>query len=193
VTNLKYEVYRLNKYYKHGLLYLSFFAIFSLVMGCSLFGGLDDAQKTSATFVNSFFAKGEKPTAEVRYQKLVSTISANMKDSPATAEAKPYAIQFISKFMKQGLYKNYFIADHPTEPQTDTRRTIVVKFPANSLGGDGNIFGDGTANNKESFGQLVLNKEGDNWKITEIKDADTQALQKADVDWKEVKPTDYLN
>jgi hypothetical protein len=186
-------VNRLNKWFKQAIMYLSLFAVFSFTVGCSLFGGLDAPQKTTATFINAFFAKSKTPTAEVRYQKMASVVSTNYKDSPTKPEYKTVIIQLIGKFMQDGINKDYYVADHPTESQTDTRRSVVIRFPKDSFSGATSIFGvDSSSANKESYGSIILGKEGDNWKITDVKNTDEKTLQKAKIDWKKVSPTDYL-
>jgi hypothetical protein len=189
---------RLMKKLRYGLLSLSLFGIFSLTTGCSLFGGLDDAQETSVTFLNSYFAKSTDPTAEERYQKMSSLVSNKFEDSFLQAQYKKKLLKYIQKFMAKGVSKPYFIADNPNDPQTETRRSIIARFPkgtfteANAVIG---ISGKNNGANSESYAILTLNKEADSWKIIDLENIDSKnaKIQKDKMEWREVDPTDYLD
>jgi hypothetical protein len=180
-------VNRLKKQLKNGLMLTVLFMIFSLTTGC--FGGLDDAQEVSATHLNAFFAKSDNPTAEERFQKIVSTVSSNAEDSPV--DDKDDAVEIIQKSMVFGITKPYYIADNPNKPQSDTRRTIIARFPKGSFADSDEIFGESNTD-KDLFFSIELNKEGDDWKISDVDDEDEEDVPQTNIDWKEVDPTDYL-
>ena len=180
--NYVHEVYRLKKWQKPALVFISLFAIFSLTTGC--FGGLDDAQETAATYVNTLYAKTDTPSAEKRYQKLVSTISANSDAKPS--EHKDVFIETIQEAMTKGLSKTYYVADNLNEPQSDTRRSIIARFPKGAFTIDGSI------SDKDSYVGFVLIKEGDDWKILDFKEID-ENISQGKIEWKEVKPTIFLD
>jgi uncharacterized UPF0160 family protein len=180
----------MKKRLKFGLMLTLLFSVFLLTTGC--FGGLDDAQKASATYINAFFAKSEKPTAEERYQKIVSVVSANYDNSPADPENTSEALNFIQKQMFNGISTPYFIADNPKQPQSDTRRVVIVRFPKGTFTED--VFSGGS--DEDSYVNFVINKEGDEWKIIDMDDLnseDREAMKREKIEWNEVEPTDYLN
>jgi hypothetical protein len=174
-------VYALKKTHKYGLLLLSMFAIFSFTSGC--FGGLDNAQKTAATYVNALYAKTDTPSAEERYQKLVSTISTSADANPS--EHKDDIIKIIQEAMIKGLVKPYYIADNLNEPQSDTRRSVIVRIPKGSFTIDESNL------DKDFYVGFILTKEGDDWKILDFKEIDENISQEK-IEWQDVEPTDYL-
>jgi hypothetical protein len=176
-------VYRLKKWKKPALVLFSLFAIFGLTTGC--FGGLDESQKTAATYVNSIYAKTNTPTAELRYQKIVSVFSPNAKQDPS--KHKEDITKIINEATTKGLTQPYYIADHPSEVQSDTRRSVVVRIPLGT-------FPMANSNkNKDNYLGLIIAKEGSDWKIIDINDVDSDKLSQGDLEWKEVSPTDYMD
>lgn len=188
---------RLKKKPRYQQLFLTIFVISCLSVGCSVFNGLDDAQETSVTFLNAYFAKSTELTAEERYEKMSSLASKLFENSLLQAEYKKDLLKFIQKFMENGVNKPYFIADNPNDPQTETRRSIIARFPkgtfteANAVIG---INGKNSEANSESYAILTLNKEAENWKIIALESirAEQVKIPINKMEWKEVKPTDYL-
>ncbi|WP_028777765.1 hypothetical protein [Shimazuella kribbensis] len=181
----------MKKQYKYGLLLTLLISIFSLTTGC--FGGLNDAQKTSATYFNTLFAKSEKPSAEERYQKLISVVSSTVEGGPATPENKDEIMENILKMMVNGITKTYYIADNPKEPQSDTRRSVIVRFPKGTFNEANNALGGDSGQEEDAYITIILNKEGEEWKIIDIQDDDTESILQQKIDWLEVEPTDYLD
>ncbi|MCH5583467.1 hypothetical protein MK805_00575 [Shimazuella sp. AN120528] len=183
---------------RYGLLFLSLFVITSLPTGCSLFSGLDDAQTTSVTFLNSYFAKSTDPSAEERYQTMSSLVSNKFENNLLQPEYKKNMLKFIQKFMTNGVSKPYFIADNPNDPQTETRRSIIARFPKGTFTEANAVIGINGKYNKadsEAYAILTLNKESDSWKIIDLENIDIvkEKIQKNKLEWIEVKPTDYLD
>ncbi|MCH5583466.1 hypothetical protein MK805_00570 [Shimazuella sp. AN120528] len=165
----------------YGLVFISLFVIFSFTTGC--FGGLDDAQEIAATYINALYAKSDSPTAEERYQKIVSTISTNADENPS--EHRDDIIKIIQEAMIKGLNKPYYIADNLNDPQSDTRRSVIIRIPKDA------IAVDEFNTDKDTYVNMILIKEGDDWKILDFKHLDDDTPQ-GNIEWKEVSPTDYL-
>lgn len=167
--------------------------MFSITTGC--FGGLDGAQETSVTFLNSYFAKSTEPTAEERYKKMSSLVSNKFEDSLLQPKYKANLIKIIQKFRLKGVSKPYFIADNPADPQTETRRSIIIRFPKGTFAEANEVIGITGKNDKadaEEYAILTLNKEADSWKIIDLENLDKK-IQVNKIEWKEVEPTDYLD
>lgn len=183
----------MRKKHTYSLLFLSLLVVSSLTTGC--FGGLDDAQETSVTFLNSYFAKSTDSTAEERYQKMSSLVSNKFENSLLQPKYKANLLKIIQKFMVKGVSKPYFIADNPNDPQTETRRSIIARFPKGTFIEANAVIGINGKNDKadaEEYAILTLNKEADNWKIIDLENLD-EKIQINKTKWKEVEPTDYLN
>ncbi len=178
----------MKKSLKFGLTFISLFAIFGLTAGC--FGGLDNAQEISATHLNAFFAKTDTPSSEERFQKIVSTISSDAKNSPI--DDKDDTVEIIQKSVVYGLTRSYYIADNPNQPQSETRRNIITRFPKGSFVDSDKIIGKSNKD-KDIFFSIELTKEGDDWKIIDIDDEDAEDVPQTNIDWKEIEPTDYLD
>ncbi|WP_028777764.1 hypothetical protein [Shimazuella kribbensis] len=161
--------------------------------GCSFFGGLDDAQEASATYLNSFFSKSDKPSAEERYQQIVSVVSVSNQEFSAKPQYKADILKAIRKFMISGVSKPYYLADYPKEPHTDTRKSIIVRFPKGTFNEANKAFAEENESDEEAYRMVVVNKEGENWKVVQVKEIDKKDVVQANIDWIEVSPTDYLN
>lgn len=173
----------MKKWQKSALICIALLTIFSLTTGC--FGGLDDAHETAATYVNSIYTKTNTPTAEKRYQKIVSTFSPNAEVNPS--KHKEDIIKVIMESTAKGLTQLYYIADNPNEPQSDTRRSVVVRIPLGTFPMvDSN-------KNEDSYLGLIITKEGNDWKILDFKNVDAEKLSQGSIEWHEVEPTDYLD
>jgi hypothetical protein len=184
---------RLKKKYTYSLLFLFLILITSLTTGC--LDELDDAQETSVTFLNSYFAKSADPTAEERYQKMSSLVSNQFEDSLLQPKYKANLLKIIQKFMVKGVSKPYFIADNPKDPQTETRRSIIARFPKGTFTEANTVIGITGKNDKadaEEYAILTLNKEADTWKIIDLENVDKE-IDINKIEWKEVEPTDYLD
>lgn len=168
---------------KPALVCIALLAIFSLTTGC--FGGLDDAQETAATYINSIYAKTDTPTAEKRYQKIVSIFSPNAKVNPS--KHKENITKVIMESTAKGLTQPYYIADNPNEPQSDTRRSVVVRIPL------GTFPMVSSNKNKDNYLGLIITKEADNWKILDLKDVDKEKHLHGHMEWQEANPTNYLD
>jgi hypothetical protein len=177
--------------FKYGLFLPLLLTVFILTTGC--FGGLNDAQKTTATYFNVLFAKSEKPSAEERYQKLISVISSNIDEGPAQPENRDKVMENIYKMMVNGITKTYYIADDPKEPESDTRRSVIVRFPKGTFNDANNALGGDSGQDEDAYITITLNKEGEEWKIVDMEDDDKESILQQKIDWQEVEPTDYLD
>lgn len=95
-------------------------------------------------------------------------------------------IKMIRMNMTSGIDKPYYIGYPPNEIQSDTRRSLLIRFPLGT-------FASGLYSNKNSdtYIMLTFQREGSYWKIINYvgKEAPDAA---GEIDWIEVKPTDYL-
>jgi hypothetical protein len=184
-------VYTTMKWAKSGLIMISFVAA-SSITGCSIFGGLDDAQEASATYLNSFFAKSDKPSAEQRYQKIVTVVSASNQEFSAKPQYKADILKAIQKFMISGVSRPYYLADYLKEPHTDTRKSIIIRFPKGTFAEANKAFAENEPD-EEAYRMVVVNKEGEDWKVVQVKEIDRKDIILNNIDWIEVEPTDYLD
>jgi hypothetical protein len=164
-----------------------------LTTGTTLTGcGLDDAQETSATYINAFLTKAKKPSAAERYEKLTTIVSANNNETPIEPAYKEVVIALIQEFMQNGIEQSYFIGNAPNQPQTETKRTIVVHFPKGSFKNTNKIFNENISVQEDTYAFIHLQKEGDDWKVSSLKQI-KRASVKGPIDWEKVDPTDYLD
>jgi hypothetical protein len=162
---------------KNGLIYTFLLLLLSLTAGC----GVDDAQKTVATFYSSVFAKADKPTAEERMNKVESIVSKRFSGSSVLIG------MVIAGAKKEGITRPYYLADNPTKPQTDTRRYITVKF----LQADAPKLFNGS--DTYYYETMTVEKEGNEWKITGADRERSSKMETIEMNWIEIKPTDYLD
>lgn len=124
-----------------------------------------------------------------------SLVSNKFEDSLLQPKYKANLLKLIQKFMVKGVSKPYFIADNPSDPQTETRRSIIVRFPKGTFTEANTVIGINGKNDKsdaEQYAILTLNKEADSWKIIDLENLD-EKIQVNKMEWKEVEPTDYLD
>lgn len=164
-----------------------------LTTGTTLTGcGLDDAQETSATYINAFLSKADEPSAAERYEKLTSVVSASNNETPIGPSYKEVVIALIQEFMQNGVEQPYYISDAPKQLQSDTKRTIIIHFPKGTFKNTNKIFNEKSSIQEDTYAYVRLQKEGDDWKVISLKQVAATAADGTE-DWDKVDPTDYLD
>ena len=102
-------------YLKRVVLFFSFALLLIGLSGCGF--GSNDPQEVTVEFINAFFAQSKdgKPTAEERYEKLLSIVDD--KENKVLPGTKVKIMDQLKKAEKEGMTGVYFIAENPAEPQ----------------------------------------------------------------------------
>lgn len=155
----------------------------SLLTAC----GLDDSQKVAVTLMNNMLAKASEPTAEERLSKVASILSASNEGLKLDTESRrKRALEKIQMGMVFGIEQPYYIGNAPKEPQTDTRRSIIIRLPKAAVP---KLIKETPT--KDEYNIVILQKEGSDWKVLKTKSAN-ESDAAGEIDWIEVKPTDFL-
>lgn len=142
--------------------------------------GLDDAQVAGVTYINNLYTKSNKTSAKERLAKIISVSEAKNKNL------------FDENDIFSGLDKPYYIANAPKDPKSDTQRSLLIRFPKGTVTGLEYINIWANNSKEDSYIEINMKKEGDNWKVKSWSFVDPNDLV-GKLDWIELDPTDYLD
>lgn len=166
-------------FWKKSFMFLTIALLSIGLSGCG--PDLTEPQEVTVEVVEALFAKSEdgEPTVEERYETLIANMSG--KD-----DNKKNSMESLRETGKNGMTGVYFIAENPSEPQTESFSSQLVKIPRSSFT---EAFRKKLGDKEDSLTLVVTLqiKDGD-WKVADMNEQREEPKKK--VDWIELKPYD---